>query len=1427
MAYEFGADGSIINTEPTNPSVKKTNRERDDDEYSSILSGLAGVGSGLFKIPEEFISLGATLVDLGLGTNGAAAVEQFFDKINPFDDMAEATTTGKVVETLVSLGIPGTVGYKIGTKLARQAIQAKKIGKYADVTKLKAAKKGLDDSFDLDKLVKVDVGPPVAKLPSDIAKEGLDKIEAEALKKFNNVFDRLPERTQLKKNILEKSQLFGAGLGGGAIADFVFGDESIGTLGDSYGGPTKRDTAEEEGRGEAARLLTNRLKFAAEGAVFGSVIGGVGGAIGKATKEVKYTISKNAIDNKFKKIIAAFTPQGVNPRPIFEAMQNQKNEVGRFKTEGQAIARTLQRSAESLIKKSQKNIELKPGQKKEEQTQELIEELAGGVDDYLGGSKDRLNNIFNKLKIKDEEVNIFTKKIDQGRDIIDTYSNVILKVIPEGEAYDPLRKAIKENLGSYNTATYQVIERKNTAGQLFKDYAPGEAATKTAKNWFIGQINKGNIAREAGVSIEDQADRSLTNFLKNGIDSAQEAPLAKVMGISIEDGILKPKNLPNELKAFLGEVKNPYYKISSTIAKQGSLITSVEMLNSLSKLGKGKIFFNTAKEAENALGGSGKDIQKLSVNSEVFGGKAAQGGIGELYTTKEIADGFVNQVKGAQNGTVSSLYEFFVLTPKRLSQEAKTIFSPFTHARNLLSAGAFTLMNGNIDFVNPGRMKDAFKKSFSAFSKGKNSEEAFDLYLDYNRRGIGGTNTVIGELQELGANIGKVNEVDESLVMKTSLEKAAGGFQKLRQFITDKYMAEDDFWKIYNYNFEQGSYKGFVNNFLARSPENLGIKNEKQLSDLLKKAFNKEELLPNETQVLTQFQKKIGRLLGRKDITLDDPIFKRYSNASAGLRDIDPATGLPIINPRTGTVNYKDGTFLKDPATGQIYDRDLINLEDPVEALIKNLSADVTKNNIPNYSYVGDAIKSLRKLPLGTFVAFPAEIIRTGFNTIQRAARELSIAETRGIGMRRMAGVLGTGAALPVGAVELGKQLSGFTEDEMQALRRFVPSWSENSLLVPTGRDEDSGKIQYIDLSYIYPYDSLLRPARTVMNQLQEGKITDENIMTSLTEGGIMSMKELVKPFMSEAIYVEAMTDLLVRNGRTRENSQVFRPEDPIGEKLYKGTMHIVDTLTPGSIDQALRIGGAPFNVADKYGKTYDLGDEIGGIFGFRNIEVDPEQSFKFMISDFNKSISGARATFLGDALKGGAVTPNQVLNQYLGAEQSRYKAFQNMYKNVEAAEILGMKKNQIFNQLERLPKKTRNSILQGIYQPYVPSPEVRKLFYTNALALSRETGAPLIDPFGGAQTQISRYINDNWGNNLLDEPIDIDYSLPNLQDGIFEGLFQSTGPVTPANSAGKKVTPAIINDNNQAGLTPFEEATLDPISKQILLNSQNNQGNV
>ena len=50
---------------------------------NAFVSALAGIGSGLFKIPEGFVSLGATLIDLGADTNKAAEVEEFFAKINP------------------------------------------------------------------------------------------------------------------------------------------------------------------------------------------------------------------------------------------------------------------------------------------------------------------------------------------------------------------------------------------------------------------------------------------------------------------------------------------------------------------------------------------------------------------------------------------------------------------------------------------------------------------------------------------------------------------------------------------------------------------------------------------------------------------------------------------------------------------------------------------------------------------------------------------------------------------------------------------------------------------------------------------------------------------------------------------------------------------------------------------------------------------------------------------------------------------------------------------------------------------------------------------------------------------------------------------------------------------------------------------------
>ena len=51
-----------------------------------------------------------------------------------------------------------------------------------------------------------------------------------------------------------------------------------------------------------------------------------------------------------------------------------------------------------------------------------------------------------------------------------------------------------------------------------------------------------------------------------------------------------------------------------------------------------------------------------------------------------------------------------------------------------------------------------------------------------------------------------------------------------------------------------------------------------------------------------------------------------------------------------------------------------------------------------------DAVKSLRALPLGNFIAFPAEILRTGFNIINTALKEMSSNEAaiREMGVKRI-----------------------------------------------------------------------------------------------------------------------------------------------------------------------------------------------------------------------------------------------------------------------------------------------------------------------------------------------------------------------------------------------------------------------------------------
>src|SRR6056300_252540 len=128
--------------------------EEQGSETNAIVAGVAGIASGLIKIPEGIVSLAAELIDLGADTDTAADVEQFFDKINPFEEVAEQRAIGKLTESLIQIGIPGGFGAKLANKAARnlasKAIKAKR-GKYFALPKSERTISALRQANELNK----------------------------------------------------------------------------------------------------------------------------------------------------------------------------------------------------------------------------------------------------------------------------------------------------------------------------------------------------------------------------------------------------------------------------------------------------------------------------------------------------------------------------------------------------------------------------------------------------------------------------------------------------------------------------------------------------------------------------------------------------------------------------------------------------------------------------------------------------------------------------------------------------------------------------------------------------------------------------------------------------------------------------------------------------------------------------------------------------------------------------------------------------------------------------------------------------------------------------------------------------------------------------------------------------------------------------
>jgi len=1300
--------------------------------FSQTESGVAGIISGLIKIPKGPISLTAELMDAGGGmllgvpslkesdVSAVAQVEEFFDKINPFEEIAQEKAAGKIAEALTQIGTFGTLGSKavlgIANRIASKGLKAKKAGKLVN-PKAKNLQKGLKKTKELNKL--------------------------------------------------SGKQKFGAIVLGGALGETLVADnEEIGTFGDLFeGGPTELDRdVDADPRSDATRRILNRLKFGGESLLLSPLVYGTGTAIKTlATRGKQLAYSNKKIERYLDKVAGLFRPRGKQPTEVF---LTRRTEAGRLMADTNFAMEQVKRIDKEVNKMfpTVKNFMNKTADDERGVFLKELNDLLFSGDLKKGIPEKDLNMFLKSAKKKGADtksINNMVTSVNKVRKEFDRLLEITAQtpsgIVPLKKLQVDLRNLMGDRIKQYIGTTYKIFQ--NGPYSFYSRYKPTDQAVNKVKEIF-----KRYAAKNKNPITDEEAEQLVNNVLEQarGISPKEKLPVfnyenltigaktpentktfARTLEKELPDGSKEIKVVGRGSKAFrelFGEIEDARYSIFEGMNRLGVIARKNQVFDEILEIddamkakatadtppGQRGFFFESPMMARRAM--PNNDIVKIDPYvAEYFKDGVLVNRLQGMYTTKDIAEAFgsagrVSNFMQKEATTEFGKYAGWAwrngfLTPKAGAQFAKTVLSPPTHFRNFFSSAAFSLANGTI-FANPVIMGRALNNARRLVQLGVRDPKAMEEYRELLELGIVNSNVRMGDLKNLmkDAKIFESGNIATDSILKPMIqslgkvgENTAKGLKKTAQVMQDAYVAEDDFWKIFNYNVEK-----------------------ERLAD---------------------------------------------AYAKAGIK--------------------KSQKELKEEA------------------------ADVVRNTIPNYAYVGEFVRGMRVTPFGNFMSWPAEVYRTGYGIISRALKEIkdpitgkinpitSTNPLKGIGMKRLIGGTTAFAALPIGLIEGTKAINGVSDEEAEAGRDFVAPWSKNSQLL-WFKDPETGDLYYSDWSSNNVYDTLTRPFQTILRNIQEGIEDEEILLKGFQQGLTEAAAEIADPFISPSIFTEAVIDVTSRGGRTKDGKQLYTEQTPRPEKYARILRHIAETQAP-QYKQYVRVYDSVTGKPDNNGDVIEIDKALAGVFGFRMIKLRPDKALQYYLTDYIGGISNSRREFTGgpEGVLKPAKTAEEVIERYFVANKSLFDVQSNMRRHMKNAKKLGLDKKDILTTFEKRGRGKDGAYLErGLFNPFFPSKNIQEKFFE----IAAETGGE--NPFKQALPVIRKmykdFVNQNMDGNFK---FTLDDYMPKPAAGPQSALPQT--PMPNPSVIGQVQPQPMTTDQ---GLTPTEMALLSPEEQQIRL---------
>ena len=852
--------------------------------------------------------------------------------------------------------------------------------------------------------------------------------------------------------------------------------------------------------------------------IFGKDVPGFGKGIERITRQTGSGISPRILrfKNKF------FSTNGFYTRKAYNAFRDTQYAQRQTISAAEHIANRLNIQLKKIT-------DITESKEMSERVQEALTTDVSFMYDLP--EADQLSSFQQMFKEQFNLTDDIASEVASARLLMDGLSN---KLVASRGFSAEAKEAIASNVGGYLRRSYRAFEDPS--------YKPTSEVRQNAVRYLADDL----LAKDPDIDLEEalgKAEVKVREILGKFDNKKDIDFLAQVKRVA---KFKKKQDIPEPIRALLGEIKEPSENIILSVAKASRIYEVNNFYRQFNQLGKTGKYLFTNKQYQK--GNVPENYEQIKGTNSILDGK---------WTTPELINALERKEDRFNWVRESELAKNYALV-KGFAQQQKTVMNNITHARNFLGAGFFATLNG----INPLAMREflnARKVVWNQISK-KGDKAVDQLYEKYLRLGLINTNVKVNEFRsmldtgyqaeptKLLNNLGKIKYVKNPVVQKAvSGVKGYGKFQDLAE---DVYVATDDFFK--------------VNIF------------EQEL-ETLKKAF------PN---------------------TADD----------------------------------------------------ILELE----------ASRMVQDTVPNYDKVPKGIKAWRDVPLGNFISFPAEGVRTSINIVKQASKEINSDNPTLIkrGLQRLAGFTVTSSGF-TGLSAATASFLGWSDEEREAHTVLAEGpYNKNSPKIWSISSD--GQVGYFDTKYIDPIEYIKTPINQALGEIQEGKLKGKELSDYLADAAFEAGKAILEPFVGVEMVVDHITDVKNRyeQGYIEEVEAFFEVMSPFVPGYAVNTKKLIDAVNQRPVPA---YDGQPKSALHEF---------LVNVSGIRVNKHLPEINFANAIKEYRKVANSSNVgSFLyTNDLEKYAEEYEEQQKKLMEAQQDLFvkvKAYTSLYGRQSAMEVM------------------------------------------------------------------------------------------------------------------------------------------------------------